>query len=293
MTFQDTSVVASEPRTIRGSPACRNPLDRLIAVSAERTGPPRLQTHHTHHHRDKWSLTSSALIRGARQAGIIFCVALAIWFGVMTATIIAYRFVNPPVSALMLIRSFEGQPIKQEWVPLQSISPNLIKAVIASEDSRFCVHIGIDLDEIRNAIARAKDGAPRGGSTMTMQLAKNLFLWPDRSYVRKVLEAPLTLMIEAFWPKWRIAEIYLNVVEWAPGVYGAQAASRHHFSRSASRLTSRQAALLAVSLPQPAKRNPGKPGRLTRKLSNKIVARSKSLSRASAECVLAHRKPVS
>ncbi|MEO1281539.1 MAG: monofunctional biosynthetic peptidoglycan transglycosylase [Pseudomonadota bacterium] len=290
--FGDHPLVNDEARTLPGSPACRHALNRLVAVSAERTGPPRRQAINgqADQNADRWSRTATALATGAKRSIMALAVLGVLWFVAMVVLILAYRFVNPPASSLMLIRSVQGQPIKQSWVPLKSISPNLVKAVIASEDSRFCAHNGIDIGEIRRAIARAKDGAPRGGSTMTMQLAKNLFLWPDRSYIRKVLEAPLTLMIEVAWPKWRIAEIYLNVVEWGPGIYGAQAAAVHHFGRPASRLSSRQAALLAVSLPSPAKRNPGKPGRLTKKLSNRIVARSKSLSQASANCVLAHTK---
>ncbi|MEO1206721.1 MAG: monofunctional biosynthetic peptidoglycan transglycosylase [Pseudomonadota bacterium] len=289
--FHNPALAGDQPHTLPGSPACRHALARLHAVSSERTGRPTLPSSSSSSTQDadRWSQTVHALAVGGKRVLIGLIVLGILWFVAMAGLIIAYRFINPPASALMLIRSAQGEQINQSWVPLKSISPNLVKAVIASEDSRFCSHVGIDIDEIRRAIANAKDGVPRGGSTMTMQLAKNLFLWPDRSYVRKALEAPLTLMIEAAWPKWRIAEIYLNVVEWGPGIFGAQAASVHHFGRPASRLSSKQAALLAVSLPQPAVRNPGKPGRLTRKLSNRIVSRARSLSSTSAGCVLAHR----
>lgn len=215
--------------------------------------------------------------------------AAVAWIAVMAAAILVFRTVDPPVSALMLIRTWQGHGLDQQFVPLSKISPNLVKAVIASEDNRFCQHAGIDLAEIQSAIADAKDGAPRGGSTISMQLAKNLFLWPDRSYVRKVLEAPLTLLIEATWPKWRIAEVYLNVVEWGPGLYGAERAARHHFGRSARRLSSRQSALMAVSLPNPRVRRAGNPGRLTQKLARVIVKRARVLPKAATACVLDHR----
>jgi len=207
----------------------------------------------------------------------------------MTVLVGSYRFVDPPVSSLMLIRSAQGYEREQRWVPLSQISPHLIRAVISSEDGRFCTHYGIDIEEIQAAIRRARGGLPRGASTMTMQLAKNLFLWTDKSYFRKAIEAPLTLMIEAFWPKWRIAEVYLNVVEWGPGIYGAEAAARHHFGKSAASLTPREAALLAVSLPAPLKRNPGRPKALTRKLANNIVRRVRLMGDTYHECVLQPR----
>src|SRR6185436_4995918 len=123
----------------------------------------------------------------------------------------------------------------------------LQRAVIASEDGRFCQHHGVDWDEIEEAIERARDGIPRGGSTISMQVVKNLFLWPSKSYVRKALEFPLTFAIEMAWSKPRILEIYLNIAEWGPGVFGAEAAARYHFGKSAATLTPSQAALLAVS----------------------------------------------
>jgi len=220
-----------------------------------------------------------------RRAVIIALAALAIWLATMFFVILAFRFFNPPVTALMLIRAAEANGMEQRWVPLDRISPNLVRAVISSEDTRFCQHYGIDPDEIRAAIRRARKGTPRGASTMTMQLAKNLFLWPDKSYVRKALEAPLTLMIEALWPKWRIAEVYLNVVEWGPGIYGAERAARHHFKRSARRLTPAQASLLAVSLPNPQVRKAGRPSRLMRRLAQTVQARMRVLG-SGANCVL-------
>ncbi|SDO24467.1 monofunctional biosynthetic peptidoglycan transglycosylase [Filomicrobium insigne] len=210
--------------------------------------------------------------------------ALVAWYVVMVVLVAVLGFVNPPTSALMLIRAAQGVDIDQRWVPLNKISPKLVHAVIVSEDGRFCRHWGIDPREILAAIRRANGGTPRGASTMTMQLAKNMFLWPQQSYVRKALEVPLTLTIDALWSKARIAEIYLNIVEWGPGIFGAEAAARRHFDRSAEKLTTRQAALLAVSLPSPIRRKPGSPSRLMNKMASTIIARMRTMSNADA-CV--------
>jgi monofunctional biosynthetic peptidoglycan transglycosylase len=135
-----------------------------------------------------------------------------------------------------------------------------VRAVIVSEDGRFCSHHGIDLDAIEDAIERSKGGIPRGASTISMQVTKNLFLWSSRSYLRKIVELPLTLLMELWWPKARILEIYLNIAEWGPGIFGAEAAAQHHFRRPASGLTEREAALLAAALPNPIRRDAGDPG---------------------------------
>ena len=119
-------------------------------------------------------------------------------------------------------------------MPIDRISPYLQRAVITSEDGRFCRHHGVDWDEIEEAIERARDGVPRGGSTISMQVVKNLFLWPSKSYVRKAMEIPLTYAIETAWSKRRILEIYLNMAEWGPGVFGAEAAARYHFGKPAA-----------------------------------------------------------
>lgn len=182
------------------------------------------------------------------------------------ALILIYRFVDPPASTLTLYESVFGSGVRQEWVSLDRISPNLIRAVVVAEDGRFCEHHGIDFAAIGDAIENADDGIPRGASTISMQVTKNLFLWQSKSYVRKLIELPLTLLIELVWPKWRILEIYLNIAEWGPGVFGAEAAAQHHFSRSASTLTEREAAQLAAALPNPILRDAGDPGpRLQRK----------------------------
>ncbi len=177
------------------------------------------------------------------------------------AIMLAYRFVPVPFTPLMLIRLVEGYGIDKDWTPLAKISPNLQRAVMASEDAKFCTHDGFDweaLEENVDKLQRGKKSA--GASTISMQTSKNLFLWPNRSFVRKGVEAYLTVWLELLLPKHRILEIYLNVAEWGKGVYGAEAAAQQHFGVPAAKLSPRQAALLAVTLPSPLKYNPGKPG---------------------------------
>jgi monofunctional biosynthetic peptidoglycan transglycosylase len=171
-----------------------------------------------------------------------------------------YRFVPPPVTPLMLIRLAEGEGLRQDWRPLEQIAPVLAEAVVAAEDNRFCEHSGFDWPALGGEIEAWRAGEdPRGASTITMQTAKNLFLWPDRSLLRKLLEAPLTPQIELIWPKRRIIEVYLNIVELGPGIYGAEAAARAYFGKSAADLGAREAALLAAALPSPRTSSPGQP----------------------------------
>ena len=174
--------------------------------------------------------------------------------------ILAYRFVPPPITPLMIIRAIGGAPLQQRFVPLARISPALIRAVIASEDEKFCRHHGFDWDEIANAWQNWRAGhAMRGASTISQQTAKNLFLWPGRSLLRKGAEAYLTGLIELFWTKPRIMELYLNVIEWGDGIYGAEMAARTHFGKSAAALTVHDAALLAAVLPNPRHWSPDEP----------------------------------
>jgi len=166
--------------------------------------------------------------------------------------VIAYRFVPPPITALMAIRWLGGAPIVQHWVPLDRISAALPRAVIASEDEKFCTHHGFDWVAIDNAYRAWRAGRePKGASTITMQVAKNLFLWPGRSIVRKAIEAYLTVLLEFFWDKHRIMEVYLNVIEWGDGIYGADVVAHRDFNKPASALTPQEAALLAAVLPDP------------------------------------------
>jgi monofunctional biosynthetic peptidoglycan transglycosylase len=203
-----------------------------------------------------------------RRAGFIL-VGLAVGYAVLVLSlIVAYRWVDPPRSALMIATRLSGQPVVYGPVPITSISSNLQRAVVTSEDARFCYHPGVDWGALYEAMNES-----RGGSTITMQVAKNLFLWPSRSYVRKAIEIPVALTIDAVWPKRRILEVYLNIAEWGPGIFGAEAAAYYHFDKPASRLTAQEAALLAASLPNPIARDAGEPGRITALLASRLRGR--------------------
>lgn len=200
--------------------------------------------------------------------GLVLLVAVALPF----AAGLAFRWAPPPASMLMAIRWAQGNAIDYRWMPLERISPHLAHAVIAAEDGRFCEHSGVDWD-VLDRLMDDPDGPSRGGSTLAMQTAKNLFLWPARSYLRKAAEIPLALWIDFAWPKPRVIEVYLNIVEWGPGIFGAEAAAQHHFGKRASDLTAKEAALLAAALPNPHERNAGKPGPGLRKLAARLARR--------------------
>lgn len=188
------------------------------------------------------------------------------------ALLAAYRLFDPPVTPLMLIRLAEGHDIDKTWRGLGRISPHLARAVIASEDNRFCEHAGFDLTEMAGQLDRWLDGdRPRGASTITMQTAKNLFLWPGRDPLRKALEAWLTWQIEILWPKQRILEVYLNIVEFGPGIYGAEAAARRFFGKPAAALTPVQGARLAALLPNPLEYSPVEPSAYVSGRTNAIL----------------------
>ncbi len=191
-----------------------------------------------------------------------------------------------PVSTLMAARVVTGQPMQRQWVDIEDVSPRLYQSVLMSEDGQFCFHRGIDLRELRAVIEDALEGERvRGASTITMQTAKNLFLWNDRSYIRKALEVPLALWIDVALPKHRIMEIYLNVAEWGPdGQFGAQAAARTHFDRTPDALTNRQAALLAVTLPNPHVRDPARPSAGMNRVAD-VIQRRASQSGAYVRCL--------
>lgn len=169
-------------------------------------------------------------------------------------SVAVYGIVPPPATPLMYLRGIneDAWPEARQWVPLARIARHLQRAVIASEDQRFCGHSGFDWVELRRVWQDYRAGnASRGASTITNQLAKNLFLWNGRSFIRKSLEAGFTVLIEALWSKERILEVYLNVVEMGDGIYGAGAAARLHFNKRAAELTPQQAALIAAALPNP------------------------------------------
>jgi monofunctional biosynthetic peptidoglycan transglycosylase len=190
--------------------------------------------------------------------------------------VVAYRWIDPPATFLMLRDRVNGVPVKQEWVGLSDMSRHIPRAVIAAEDSRFCEHRGFDIEAIEKAMERNSKGKKlRGGSTISQQTAKNAFLWPGRTYVRKGLEAWFTVLIEFVWGKPRIMEVYLNVAEFGRGVFGVEAASRHYFDKPATKLSRVEAARLAAILPQPIKRDAASPGRYTKRYANRIAGRTR------------------
>ena len=203
--------------------------------------------------------------------------------------VVIYRFAPVPVTILMLERLAQGHGLDHRWVPLSAISPAMTRAVVASEDANFCSHHGFDFNAIQKAVAHngARPNRIRGGSTVSQQTAKNVFLWPDRSWVRKGLEAWFTVLIELVWGKQRIMEVYLNSVELGPGVYGVEAASQRFFHHSARTLNAAEASRLAAVLPNPLKWSAADPGAYVRRRTGKIDARSGTVGRGGlADCVL-------
>jgi monofunctional biosynthetic peptidoglycan transglycosylase len=202
-------------------------------------------------------------------------------------TVILYRFIPPPVTPLMVIRAVEGRGLDHRWKPIDKVAPALPRALIAAEDAKFCDHRGFDFDALQKAYENNESGRKiRGGSTISQQTAKNVFLWPGRSYVRKGLEAWFTVLIETFWGKKRIMEVYLNSIEYGSGIYGAEAASQRYFGVGADRLTPAQASRLAAILPSPLKWKVIKPGKYVAKRSKKIGKASGAVRRDGlADCV--------
>ncbi len=180
-----------------------------------------------------------------------------------------------PVSTLMLRDLVLLRGYDRQWVAFDDIAPVLVQSVMMSEDGQFCTHNGVDWMQMRGVVEDALDGEQtRGASTIPMQTVKNLYLWNGRSFIRKGMELPLAVVADLVWSKRRMMEIYLNVAEWGDGIYGVEAAARHHFGVSAAKLSRRQAALLAVALPNPIDRNAGKPGRGLRRLASVIERRA-------------------
>lgn len=190
-----------------------------------------------------------------------FMLAALVWLTATSAMVFFFRFVNPPISSFMLQRvahaRIGGEPgfeLRHEWRSLAAVAPAMRLAAIAAEDQKFPDHYGFDLDALREAAQEhLAGGGWRGGSTISQQTAKNLFLWPGRSWARKGLEAYFTVLIEAFWPKRRILEVYLNIAEFGDGIYGVEAAARAHFNKPATELTENEASRLAAVLPAPTR----------------------------------------
>jgi len=203
------------------------------------------------------------------------------------ALILIYRVVPPPGTPLMVMRAIGGAGWDYAWQPMDRIAPALARAVLAAEDQSFCTHKGFDTEALRKAWEGYKEdegGTLRGGSTISQQTAKNLLLWPGRTWARKGLEAWLTVYIEALWPKQRIMEVYLNVAEWGRGVYGAEAAARHHFGKSAAALSNAEAARLAAVLPSPLRWSASNPGPYVRQRTHILEGRAARLG-ALAACL--------
>jgi monofunctional biosynthetic peptidoglycan transglycosylase len=201
-----------------------------------------------------------------------FLILAIVWFmGLSIALVVVYRFVPVPVTATMVL---DEHGITKDWTRLSRIDRNMIDAAIAAEDGKFCQHGGFDKQAIEKAIERnAKGGRIRGGSTISQQTAKNVFLWQGGGYFRKGLEAWFTLLIENLWGKRRIMEVYLNVAETGIGTYGAEAGARRYYHHSAARLSRTEAARIAAVLPLPKARAAVDPGGFTRRYGNTIAAR--------------------
>lgn len=224
--------------------------------------------------------------RVVRWAGF----AVGAYFATVLFLILVYRFVNPPTTTLIAYQWLTGTTIERQWVPIENISTNLLRAVVVSEDWGFCDHYGVDIEAIEKALEQAGEGKiARGASTISMQVIKNLFLSQSKSYLRKAVEIPLTIVAEAVWPKSRMLEIYLNIAEWGPGVFGAEAAARHHFRKPASRLTEREAALLAAALPNPILRDAGDPTTRMARKASVIQARMRAAGPSVADCAMTGR----
>jgi monofunctional biosynthetic peptidoglycan transglycosylase len=182
--------------------------------------------------------------------------------------ILAYRWIDPPTTPYILSEAGRIGGVERDWVDLEDVAPVMARAVVAAEDANFCLHWGFDVDAIRSVI---EAGGARGASTISQQVSKNAFLWQARSWPRKALETMLTPVVEAAWPKRRIVEVYLNVAEMGPGVFGVQAAARHWFGVEASALTTAQAAALASILPNPKARDPRAPSEAMRRKARRVA----------------------
>ncbi len=211
--------------------------------------------------------------------GIVFSI---VW-------VLVYRFVPVPMTWPMARDAVSGRHVERHWVDLSRISPSVPRAAIGAEDARFCEHSGFDFKAMEAAAARNAAGKKlRGGSTISQQTAKNAFLWPGRSYVRKGLEAYFTVLIEAIWGKPRIMEVYLNIAEMGPGIYGVDAAAKHYFGVSAAKLSPQQASRIAAILPQPIKRDAASPGRFVKRYARRIERRARVVRNEGIDSCLRH-----
>lgn len=210
---------------------------------------------------------------------LLICLTAGYALAVLALTFI-YLLI-PPVSAVMMESALTGHGMKRDWVDMNHIAPAMRMAAVASEDGRFCEHGGIDWEAVDNAIEENERSSHlHGASTITMQVAKNLFLWNGRSWLRKALEAPLALWIDLVWPKRRILEVYLNIAQWGDGEFGVELAARRAFGKHASALSPREAALLATALPDPVRRNAARPGPYQSGLADIVERRMQQVTTA-------------
>lgn len=218
-----------------------------------------------------------------KKAGRIF-LKILMWFFISTiAVTIIYRFIPVPLTPLMVIKYFEAEDgrIRKDWIPIEDISPNLPKAVITAEDQKFEEHLGFDLEAIKKATEyneKHKGKKVKGASTISQQTAKNVFLWPSRSWIRKGFEVYFTFLIEIFWSKERIMEVYLNVIEMGPGIYGAEEAAHYYFNKPASKLTKDESARIAAILPNPVRWSASKPSPYIIRKKNRILQRMNAIT---------------
>lgn len=242
----------------------------------------------TQRKRRKKNKAPASRLRFALRAGATGVAALflgsILWAGL-------YAVAAPPGTLLMLQRKMSGDVIIHPWASLDQISPHLVTAVIAAEDTRFCLHNGIDFEAIDKALEEAENGRKlRGASTISQQTAKNAFLWNGGGWVRKGGEAWMTMLIETFWPKRRIMEVYLNIAEWGDGHFGAEAAAQARFGKSAKDLTAREAALLASVLPNPHKWRVDPPGPYVSRRAGTVRMRMSQVRRDGLDACVLQRK---
>jgi len=219
---------------------------------------------------DEKSATRPSRFRRILRFGLKVAAVLAL----IPAVLVPVYVVIPPISTLMIATRIAHGPIERDWVSFDEIAKVLVISVMVSEDGQFCAHRGVDWGAL-NEVLEDPDGPSRGASTIAMQTVRNLFLWTSPSYLRKGLEIPIALYADAIWTKRRTMEIYLNIAEWGPNIFGIEAAAQHHFSRSAKDLTASQSALLAVTLPNPRTRDPAKPSGMMRSLARTVAARAR------------------
>lgn len=235
-------------------------------------------------------------IKRRKRYGIVMTLFSVVFVAFVLAPVTwvaVYRVIDPPGTMLMMQRAAEGETIRYRPVPISRMSPHIVRAVVAAEDSRFCTHDGFDVEAIQDAMeSNSRGGRVRGASTISQQTAKNLFLWPERSWLRKGLETYFTALIEFMWPKRRIMEAYLNVAEFGDGIFGVEAAAQARFGVSAEELTPLQAARLASVLPSPNRYRADSPGPYVRRQSARIVERARVVrNERTAACVLLIDRP--